>query len=176
MKLRVRGYGSMAGYSRERFGPDWADVNDNGCDTRNDVLNRDLVHRSWEDSDHCEVKRAVLHDPYTGRTIHFIRGVGTSLAVQVDHMVALGDAWQTGARKWSAARREVFANDPRELIAVSGSSNEQKGDDDAASWLPPRRAFDCQYVADQVMIKYTYRLWVTPAERSALAHVLRRCR
>ncbi len=174
-KLRTRGFGSMAAYSRERFGPDWADVNHNGCDTRNDILNRDLVHRTWVYSDHCEVKRAILHDPYTGRTIHFKRGVGSSLAVQIDHMVALGDAWQTGARGWSAARRERFANDPRELIAVSGSSNEAKGDDDAAEWLPPRRAFDCQYAADQVMIKRTYGLWVTPAEKHALAAALARC-
>ena len=174
-KLRIHAFGSMAAYSRERFGPAWADVNRNGCDTRNDILNRDLVHRTWEYSDHCEVKRGILHDPYTGRTIHFVRGVGSSLAVQIDHMVALGDAWETGARGWSAARREAFANDPRELIAVSGSANEEKGDDDAAEWLPPRRAFDCQYAADQVMIKRTYRLWVTPAERAALASALRRC-
>ena len=165
----------MASYSRERFGPAWADVNHNGCDTRNDILNRDLVHRRWKYADHCEVKTGILHDPYTGRTIHFVRGVGSSLAVQIDHIVALGDAWQTGARAWKPARREAFANDRRELIAVSGSANEQKGDDDASEWLPPRVAFDCQYAADQVMIKRTYGLWVTPAEHAALAAALRHC-
>lgn len=174
--LRVHPAGSLAGYSRTRFGPDWADVNHNGCDTRNDILNRDLVRRTWEDASHCEVRTGILHDPYTGRTIHFRRGVETSLAVQIDHMVALANAWETGARRWSPARREAFANDPRELIAVYGPANEAKGDDDASEWLPPRRAFDCQYVADQVMIKHTYVLSVTPAEHVAMANVLARCR
>jgi Protein of unknown function (DUF1524) len=174
--LRVRSAGSLAGYSRTRFGPDWADVNHNGCDTRNDILNRDLVRKTWEDASDCEVRTAILHDPYTGRTIHFRRGVETSLAVQIDHMVALANAWETGARRWSPTRREAFANDPRELIAVYGQANEAKGDDDASEWLPPRRAFDCQYVADQVMIKHAYALWVTPAEDVAMANVLARCR
>jgi hypothetical protein len=118
--LDVHWAGSLAGYSRTRFGPDWADVNHNGCDTRNDILNRDLVRRTWEDFSHCEVRTGILHDPYTGRTIHFRRGVETSLAVQIDHMVALANAWETGARRWSPARREAFANDPRELMPSTG--------------------------------------------------------
>ena len=175
-KLRVAGPGNMSGYSREAFGPAWADVNHNGCDTRNDILNRDLVHKTWWDSSHCEVKTGVLHDPYTGKTIHFVQGEETSLAVQIDHMVALGDAWQTGARDWTAARREAFANDPRELLAVDGPTNEAKGDDDASDWLPARQAYDCQYAVDQIMIKRTYRLWTTPAEHQALAEALGNCR
>ncbi|HEU0192716.1 MAG TPA: HNH endonuclease family protein, partial [Gaiellales bacterium] len=143
---------------------------------RNDILNRDLVRKTWEDASGCEVRTGILHDPYTGRTIHFRRGIETSLAVQIDHMVALANAWQTGARRWSPTRREAFANDPRELIAVYGPANEAKGDDDASGWLPPRRAFDCQYVADQVMVKHLYGLWVTPSERHAMAGVLDRCR
>jgi Protein of unknown function (DUF1524) len=174
-RLRVHSAGSLDSYSRTRFGPDWADVNHNGCDTRNDILNRDLVRKTWEDASHCEVRTAILHDPYTGRTIHFRRGVRTSLAVQIDHMVALANAWETGARRWSPAHREAFSNDPQELIAVYGPANEAKGDDDASDWLPPHRGFDCQYVADQVMVKHAYGLWVTPAEDVAMASVLARC-
>jgi Protein of unknown function (DUF1524) len=174
--LHVRRSGSLAGYSRTRFGPDWADVNHNGCDTRNDILNRDLVRKTWEDASRCEVRTGVLHDPYTGRTIHFRRGVETSLAVQIDHIVALANAWESGARRWSPLRRKAFANDPRELIAVYGPANEAKRDDNAAQWLPPRRAFDCQYVTDQVMIKHAYGLSVTPAEDVAMADVLAGCR
>jgi hypothetical protein len=173
--LRVHAARSMRGYDRDRFGPAWEDVDGDGCDTRDDILNRDLTARTWDDAAHCEVRRGVLRDPYTGRLIHFRRGVETSLAVQIDHMVALADAWCTGAARWPAGRRLAYANDPRVLIAVDGTANEQKSDDDASQWLPPNRRFRCQYVADQVMIKATYRLWVTPAERAAMAGVLRGC-
>src|SRR6478672_1378806 len=166
-RLRVHAAGSMRGYDRDRFGPAWEDVDGDGCDTRDDILNRDLTAKRWDDSAHCEVRRGVLRDAYTGRLIHFRRGVETSLAVQIDHMVALADAWRTGAARWRAGRRLAYANDPRVLIAVGGTANEQKSDDDASQWLPPNRRFRCQYVADQVMIKATYRLWVTPAERAA---------
>ena len=111
----------------------------------------------------------MLRDTYTGRRIRFRRGVETSLAVQIDHIVALADAWRTGAARWTAGRRLAYANDPRVLIAVDGPANEQKSDDDASQWLPPSRRFRCQYVADQVMVKSTYRLWVTSAENAAMA-------
>jgi len=165
----------MRGYDRDRFGSAWEDVDGDGCDTRDDILNRDLTAKRWDDSAHCEVRRGVLRDAYTGRLIHFRRGVETSLAVQIDHMVALADAWRTGAARWRAGRRLAYANDPRVLIAVDGPANEQKSDDDASRWLPPNRRFRCQYVADLVMIKATYRLWVTPTERAVMARVLRTC-
>ena len=117
----------------------------------------------------------ILDDRYTGRVIHFVRGYYTSLAVQIDHIVALADAWETGARRWTFTRRETYANDPRELMAVDGPANEQKGDDDDSEWIPPYRRFDCQYVADQVMIKRTYGLWMTPAEKSAAVRILHGC-
>jgi hypothetical protein len=101
--------------------------------------------------------------------------VKTSSLVQIDHVVALGDAWQTGAQRLSAEEREQFGNDPLELLAVSGRVNDQKKDSDAASWLPPNRAFRCAYVARQVAVKLRYRLWVTRAEHDAIASVLARC-
>ena len=163
----------MTGYSRSLFGPTWEDVDHNGCDTRNDILRRDLTSRSMSGS--CTVLAGTLHDPYTANTIAFRRGVGTSTKVQIDHVVALGDAWQTGAQQLSAATRLAFANDPLELLAVDGPANQRKGDADAATWLPPNKAFRCQYVARQVAVKLRYHLWATAAERAAMARVLAAC-
>ena len=123
----------------------------------------------------CRPTSGVLHDPYTNTVIDFTRGVGTSTVIQIDHVVALGDAWQTGAQQLSLAVRTNMANDPVELLAVSGRTNEQKGDADAASWLPPNKAFRCSYVAIQVAVKIKYHLWVTSAEQAAIARVLSTC-
>jgi hypothetical protein len=171
----------MTGYSRAQFGPAWTDdvtVADghNGCDTRNDILRRDLNGVVIKPGTHgCTVASGVLHDPYTSTVIDFTRGLGTSTVVQIDHVVGLGDAWQTGAQQLSLAARTNMANDPQELLAVSGPVNEQKGDADAASWLPPNKSFRCSYVAIQVGVKMKYHLWVTPAEHQAIARVLSTC-
>jgi hypothetical protein len=165
----------MAGYSRERFGPAWQDTNHNGCDTRNDILRRDLRHTRFKAGSACVIVSGTLSDPYTDTRIDFVRGVGTSSSVQIDHVVALGDAWRTGARKWIAARRLGYANDPSVLLAVDGPENESKGDDDASEWLPENQRFACAYVATQILIKTEYRLWVTPAERDSMATTLSDC-
>ena len=163
----------MTGYTRALFGPAWYDVDGNGCDTRNDILTRDLVDRTYKNA--CQVATGVLHDPYTGTTIDFRRGVGTSSAVQIDHVVALGDAWQKGAQSWTPQRRVEFANDRLNLLAVVAAVNQAKGDGDAATWLPPRSSFRCSYVARQVAVKARYGLWVTQAEKGAMARVLATC-
>ena len=119
--------------------------------------------------------RGTLHDPYTSTTIAFLRGQSTSSRVQIDHVVALSDAWQKGAQQLSYERRTAFANDPLNLLAVDGPTNQRKGDGDAATWLPPQRAYRCAYVARQVAVKQRYRLWVTAAEREAITRVLRSC-
>jgi Protein of unknown function (DUF1524) len=179
--LPVKGRAPLAGYSRAQFGPAWTDdvtVADghNGCDTRNDILRRDLSDIVIKLGTHgCTVASGMLHDPYTNTVITFTRGEGTSAAVQIDHVVALGDAWQTGAQQLSLAVRTNMANDPLELLAVSGPTNEQKSDADAASWLPPNQAFRCSYVAIQVAVKIRYHLWVTPAEHQAVENVLATC-
>ena len=175
-RLPVKGRAPRTGYSRSEFGQTWADVDRNGCDTRNDVLRRDLTAVVLKPGTHgCTVLTGVLHEPSTGQSVLFVRGVGTSLAVQIDHVVALGDAWQKGAQSLTLERRRALANDPLELLAVKGAVNQQKGDGDAATWLPPRKAYRCAYVARQVAVKAKYRLWVTPAERDALARVLSTC-
>ena len=129
----------MTGYSRDKFGEPWADVDHNGCDTRNDILKRDLTKEVFKAGSSCIVQTGLLADPYTGKTIDFVRGVKTSSAVQIDHVVALGDAWRTGAAKWTAKKRLSYANDRVVLLAVDGPQNEAKGDDDASEWLPPGR-------------------------------------
>jgi hypothetical protein len=172
-QLQVKPAASMTGYSRARFGPAWDDVDHNGCDTRDDMLQRDLKPFTFKPGDDCQVVKGTLHDPYTGRTIRFIRGVKTSLAVQIDHVVALAAAWRTGASKWKANRRLVYANDPEVLLAVDGPANNQKSDGDASGWLPPK--FSCRYVAQQIAIKTKYTLWVTPAEHDTMASVLSSC-
>lgn len=171
--LPVKGRAPQTGYSRDAFGQRWADIDRDGCDQRNQVLARDLGGVSRRGR--CVVLTGTLTDPYTGRDIAFVRGNDTSADVQIDHVVALSDAWQTGAQGLDAATRERFANDPFNLLAVDGRTNLAKGDSDAASWLPPNKAYRCPYVARQVAVKAKYRLWVTTAERNAVTRVLAGC-
>ncbi len=172
--LQVKGRAPKTGYSRDQFGPAWQDTDGNGCDQRNDVLARDLTAITLE-AGSCEVLTGTLADPYSGTTIAFVRGVETSSAVQIDHVVALSDAWQKGAQQWDAATRVKFANDLVNLLAVDGPLNVQKGDGDAATWLPPQRGYRCVYVLRQVRVKAAYGLWVTAAERDAMGRELNRC-
>jgi hypothetical protein len=174
-KLRVRPAGPMARYSRAKFGVPWADVDRNRCDTRDDILRRDLTKVVLKVGSTCVVESGTLKDPYTGRTIHFVRGVESSGDVQIDHVVPLAEAWRTGASRWGAARRLAYANDPFVLLAVDGPSNEAKSDADASEWLPPKKSFGCRYVAAQIAIKTKYSLWVTLSEHDAMARVLGRC-
>ena len=180
--LPVKGRAPKTGYERSEFGVRWSDDVDvqlghNGCDTRNDILRRDLTVVTLKPRTHeCVVLTGVLVDPYTGTRIAFRRGVGTSNAVQIDHVVALSDAWQKGAHQLTPEQRQNFANDPRNLLAVSGSANAAKRDGDAATWLPKNKAYRCTYVAKQVAVKTAYHLWVTKAEKDAIAGVLAKCR
>lgn len=174
--LPVKGRAPLTGYSRTRFGQAWADVDHNGCDTRNDILARDLTSTTRKPGTRdCVVLAGLLHDPYTGRDIPFVRGPSSSSTVQIDHVVALGDAWQTGAQQLDPTGRERFANDPLELLAVDGPINQAKGDGDAATWLPPNTAYRCAYVARQVAVKTRYALWVTSSEHEAMVRILRGC-
>ncbi|MCO6688299.1 DUF1524 domain-containing protein [Cutibacterium avidum] len=174
-ELPVKGRAPKTGYSRDQFGQAWADVDRNGCDTRNDILRRDLVNKTYKPgTGDCKVLSGDLPDPYTGRNIHFQRGPHSS-AVQIDHVVALSNAWQTGAQKIGSDKRLTFANDPLNLLAVDGPTNEAKGDGDAATWLPANKRFRCSYVARQVAVKKKYHLWVTGAEHDAIAGILGGC-
>ncbi|PII82319.1 hypothetical protein BMH32_07890 [Leucobacter sp. OLJS4] len=172
--LEVKGRAPKTGYERTVvFGKAWLDVDRNGCDTRNDILARDLTDTARLKN--CKVASGVLRDPYSGDTIAFERGPQTSPLVQIDHVVALSDAWQKGAQQLTQAQREALANDPLNLLAVSGAQNSSKEASDAASWLPPRSEARCAYVARQIAVKAKYALWVTDAERNAMRVVLDRC-
>jgi hypothetical protein len=174
--LPVKGRAPKTGYDRDQFGPAWSDVDRNGCDQRNQVLARDLEGETFKPGTHdCIVLTGTLTDPYTGKRIEFARGQGTSEKVQIDHVVALSDAWQKGAQQLDDDARRNLGNDPLNLLAADGPTNQAKGDGDAATWLPPNRAFRCAYVARQVAVKAKYRLWVTAAERDAISNVLAGC-
>lgn len=171
--IPIKGRAPKTGYDRDLFASDW-DYSF-GCDMRNKILRRDFVEFQFRSDSSCVIATGVLLDPYTGQTINFVRGVGTSNEVQIDHVVAVSDAWQKGAQQLSSAQRYAFYNDPLNLLAVSGSANAQKSDSDAASWLPSNKAYRCAYVARQVAVKISYNLWVTQAEYDAISRVLRDC-
>jgi hypothetical protein len=167
----VKGRAPKTGYSREQFGEGWLAVN--GCDTRDRMLRRDLTRKSFVAGSTCAVAEGRLNDPYTAAAITFVRGGASE--VDIDHVVALGDAWQKGAQQWPHGRRVALANDPLNLLSVAAGANRQKGDGDAATWLPPNKAFRCDYVARQIAVKTKYAAWVTQAEHDAMARVLATC-
>lgn len=177
-ELEVKGRAPMTGYDRDAFGPAWSDDvtvagGRNGCDTRNDVLRRDLADLAVrEGTRDCLIEAGTLQDPFSGETIRFNRGDGQ---VDIDHVVALANAWVTGAQFWDDATRRDFANDPDNLLAVDSGLNRQKGAGDAATWLPPNRSFRCEYVSTQIRVKHNWGLWVTPPEADAMSRELDRC-
>src|SRR4051812_36639274 len=169
--LRVKGRAPKTGYDRDRFGAGWATVD--SCDTRDRILARDLGDIVFAIGSDCRIQSGVLSDPYTATRVEFVRGGASE--VDIDHVVALGDAWQKGAQHWSYERRVQFANDPLNLLSADASANRQKGDGDAASWLPRNKSSRCDYVARQIAVKRRYRAWVTGAEKDAMTRVLGRC-
>jgi hypothetical protein len=174
--LAVKGRAPKTGYTRAQFGQAWADVDRNGCDTRNDILKRDLTGIIYKaGTRNCAVASGTLVDRYSGETINFVRGNITSMEVQIDHVVALSNAWQTGAFRLPADQRKALANDPMNLFAVKGRLNSQKGDGDAATWLPPLKSFRCTYVAQQIAVKAKYSLWVVAPEKAAMTAILAKC-
>lgn len=169
--LEVKGRAPKTGYERSQFGNGWSTHTD-GCDTRNKILKRDLSDTTQNDK--CQILTGNLNDPYTGMQINFSRTDNSSV-IQIDHVVALSDAWQKGAQQLSAEKRVEFANDPLNLLAVDGPTNQQKGDGDAATWLPPNKPFRCQYINRQISVKKSYGLWVTEAEKSTMNQILQNC-
>lgn len=170
--LPVKGRAPRTGYDRDRFGSPWADTDSNDCDTRDDILKRDLEEVRFTGGT-CKVSYGVLEsDPYSGKDVTYRRGRSQ---VDIDHVVALSDAWQKGAKYWDPSKRVAFANDPLNLLAVDASTNRSKGDGDTATWLPPNKAYRCPYVAAQVAVKKKYELWVTAAEKAAMEKVLSGC-
>jgi hypothetical protein len=174
----TKGRAPKTGYTRAQFGPDLtkSDFDRNGCDTRNDILKRDLTKIVVkEKTKSCVVMSGVLVDPFSGESINFAQGVKTSSDIQIDHLVALSNAWQTGAFMLTADQRKAFANDPLNLLAVKGKLNSQKGESDAATWLPPLKSYRCDYVSRQIAVKMKYKLWFTAPEKEAMIRILKTC-
>lgn len=173
-KLPVKGRAPKTGYSREQF-PHWKDPDKNGCDSRNDILKRDLTKVIFKaDTNNCKVIAGTLLDPYSNKLIEFDLSKSAS-TIDIDHVVALSNAWQTGAFQLTLTQRTNFANDPLNLLAVDFKLNRQKGDADAATWLPPYKSYRCTYVARQVAVKTKYKLWVTAPEKAAISNLLTAC-
>ena len=170
--LSVKGRAAKTGYTRAQF-PTWSDLDRNGCDTRNEILKRDLTMVSFKAGTRdCKVISGSLIDPYSGKVIVFS---STKSTIDIDHVVALSNAWQTGAAYFDKTKRQQIANDPLNLLAVDYSLNRQKGDGDAATWLPPLKSYRCDYVARQIAVKAKYGLWVTSPEKDAIVKILEKC-
>lgn len=170
-KLEVKGRAPKTGYSREEFYPGWPSVE--GCSLRQRIIRREFGESAVMDG--CNVIAGEYDEPYTGEHLVFTEREQISKGVQIDHVVALSDAWQKGAQYMDYSVRNAMATDPLNLLAVDASANSKKSDGDAATWLPPNKKFRCQYVARQVSVKYKYKLWVTEAERDAIAGILVGC-
>lgn len=162
-------------YDRDEFGAGWLDTDGNGCDTRNDILARDLTQVKRAD-DRCTVLTGTLHDSYTEKTISFVRGAATSAAVQIDHIVPLSLAWRNGAWSWSDEKREAFANDPINLLAVDGPTNGSKSDKSISEWLPPKVGAHCTYVAMYVSVHEKYDLAMSDADKKATRKLIDACK
>lgn len=173
-ELEVAARGTMSDYDRDGLFGGWIDADGDCEDTRQEILNRDLD--DVVSADGCTVDSGVLDpDPYTDTTINFVRGPATSSDVQIDHVVSLGNAWITGARNLSQDERVELANDPLNLLAVDGPTNQAKSDKPADEWLPPNVDFRCEFVAIQIAVKAKYELWVTAPEKTAMTEVLDEC-
>ena len=172
-KLDIKGRAPKTGYTRTEFYSGWPNID--GCSLRQRILKRELGDSATLDTDKCTVLSGEFDESYTGSHLVFYEKSDLSKGLQIDHVVALSDAWQKGAQYLSAETRYEIATDPLNLLAVDSSANQGKSDGDAATWLPPNKAFRCQYVARQVSVKYKYTLWVTQAEHDAIARILATC-
>lgn len=172
-RLEIKGRAPKTGYSRDEFYKGWPDVE--GCSLRQRIIKRELGDNATLDDSNCNVISGEFDEPYTGSHMIFYEKSDFTTGLQIDHIVALSDAWQKGAQYMDKETRYNIATDPLNLLAVESKANQSKSDGDAATWLPPNKAFRCQYVARQVSVKYKYSLWVTEAEHDAIARVLETC-
>lgn len=176
--VRIRGYD----YRRAAFGESWTDETTapgghNGCDTRNDILERDLVDKTYVSIKRCPaaVATGTLLDPYTNAVVPFLRGNQTGAAVQIDHIVPLALAWDLGARNWTEEMRIRFANDPANLLAVQGQANQDKGDKPPSEWMPANGAFHCQYAMQYIAVLRGYGLPVDAPSAPVLRRAAQSC-
>jgi hypothetical protein len=168
-QLKVRAE-RETGYEREKFGG-WRDFDRDGCDTRREVLFAEAKVKP-DVGRGCSLAGGKWYSPYDGRTYT------NPARLQIDHMVPLSEAWQSGAYRWTNTTRQRFANDlgySRSLMAVTAGVNMSKGDRQPGEWLPPRRAYVCRYVADWIAVKWRWGLTVDSWEKANLKGLLNYC-
>ena len=170
-ELEVKGRAPKTGYSRDQFYISWPTID--GCNLRQKIIKREFGDTAVLNG--CDVVAGEYDEPYTGKHLTFTTRSQISSDIQIDHVVALSDAWQKGAQNLTADSRYQLATDPLNLLAVDTTANFKKSDGDAATWLPPNKKFRCQYVARQVSVKYKYHLWITEAEKTAISNLLANC-
>ncbi|MDO4753338.1 MAG: HNH endonuclease family protein [Candidatus Saccharibacteria bacterium] len=170
-RLEVKGRAPKTNYSREEFYGSWPTVD--GCNLRQKIIKREFGDSAVLDG--CNVVAGEFDEAYTGEHKVFKTKEEIFKGIQIDHVVALSDAWQKGAQYMDKAVRYEMATDPLNLLAVDAKANQGKSDGDAATWLPKNKKFRCQYVARQVSVKYKYKLWVTEAEKNAIHDILMTC-
>ncbi|HRA06684.1 MAG TPA: HNH endonuclease family protein [Propionicimonas sp.] len=180
LRVTARESPERLGYSRSAFGNGWVDTDGNGCNQRDDVLLRDAVPGSVRvvgqgACDH-DVVAGVWIDPYTGAHLGFdnLKDQVQAQAIQIDHVVPLAEAWVSGATYWSRDRRQSFANDLAELLAVDGPTNASKGSGDPAAWRP-KKEFQCDYARRWIALKATWNLALDGSELRALTEMLAFC-
>lgn len=169
--LEVKGRAPKTGYTREEFYNGWPTVE--GCNLRQRIIKREFGDSAVLDG--CNVVAGEFDEPYTGEHLKYENREEISKRIQIDHVVALSDAWQKGAQYFDKETRYRIATDPLNLLAVDATANGEKSDGDAATWLPANKKFRCQYVARQISVKYKYALWVTAAEKEATGRILNNC-
>lgn len=168
--LQIRGRSADTNYSRDAFGTAWKDVDRNGCDTRNDILQRDFTTAVFKaGTNDCKVVGGTWTDPYSNESYTFNEPPS---GAQIDHVVSLKNAWTMGADLWSDQMRVEFANDPDNLVVTIASLNQQKSDSNAASWLPPYKPGRCAFIARQVAVKAKWELYVTESEKEEFVTIL----
>lgn len=172
-QLEVKGRAPKTGYARTEFYAGWPNID--GCSLRQRIIKRELGATAVLADDQCTVISGEFDEPYTGSHLIFHEKSDFTTGIQIDHVVALSDAWQKGAQYFDADTRYQIATDPLNLLAVNSKANQGKSDGDAATWLPANKAFRCQYIARQISVKYKYHLWVTQAEHDAMTNVLTTC-
>lgn len=176
-RLTVAWNRNWESYDRTAFGPGWSGRGgeprlSDGCTAREDVMKRDLTEVRLADSNSCLVLSGTLLDPYSGERLPYNRFKASE--IEIDHVVALGDAWRSGASGWSAEQRERFANDLGNLLAVQKQANQDKGSKTPDQWRP-REGYWCDYARRWVAVKARWQLTVQPTEKSALADMLGSC-
>lgn len=176
-KVETKGRGPKTGYDRDKFGYAWMDsapggvpFSRNGCDTRNDLLQRDGEEVRFRSGSDCVVVAMTLADPYTGREIDWAKS--RAMSVQIDHVMPLSYDWQMGASRWDKGKRQEIANDPLNLMPVDGPTNGSKSDSGPASWLPPNKRIRCSYAVRFAQVSLKYELPVTSADKETM---LRQC-